>query len=325
MNLGDAMDKTRFENLLEMIAILSSRNIVSTQELANRLSVSTRTIQRMRDELIGVGYNIKTYRGPHGGLEMIKSKPFDLVYYTDQDLNYINQGLKMLMTHLESDLEMGLSPLYLSISKLQRDFSKGKKYRIIDSVTSRKLNINHDEYFEVVNKLSIAIEKSLRVEVEYRTSDSQSYKNRVLEPYELIVVNQIMYLGGLNRNYDSRILRVARIRKVEILEEVFSKDLDMYNRNIKNNMGFIIGSPIQLKVKVKDFPYYTEYIWGDNQVIDWIDESTYTLSVTFGNEFDAREFVLIGGKNVEILEPVSFRDKYVEEIVQILDIYKSSS
>ena len=51
----------------------------------------------------------------------------------------------------------------------------------------------------------------------------------------------------------------------------------------------------------------------------------HTLSVTFGNEFDAREFVLIGGKNVEILEPVSFRDKYVEEIVQILDIYKISS
>ena len=48
---------SRLTNALQMLDILSARSVVSLDELADTLEISTRAVQRLKDDLESVGYH----------------------------------------------------------------------------------------------------------------------------------------------------------------------------------------------------------------------------------------------------------------------------
>lgn len=296
-----------------MIDILSARSVVSLHELADYFEVDNRTIQRMRDDLIELGYEIKTHRGPHGGIELVKSRPFNIADYSDEDIRAINMGLDRLLTFSE----FHHNP---SIMKLKHEFSQLSRFRIIEGVERRALNIDLDQYYGLISKLQSAIESHRKIEVTYQSSYLKPIKKYIVEPYELFVVDRMLYLGALNEDYESRSFKVSRMHDLMLLDQKFSKDESLYSAKIKEGSGFKIN-PLTVKVRVRDFDFYREFIWGQDQVITDIDDRTYELVVTFGSLWYAQEFVLIGKKHVEILEPESLKNWLIEEVQSILKVY----
>lgn len=300
-----------------MIDILSARSVVSLHELADYFEVDNRTIQRMRDDLIDLGYEIKTHRGPHGGIELVKSRPFNIADYSDQDITAINMGLDRLLTFSEFQHNQ-------AIMKLKHEFSQFSRFRMIEGVERRALNVDMDQYYGLISKLQNAIESERKVEITYQSSYLNPIKKYIVEPYELFVVDRMLYLGALNQDYDSRSFKVSRMHSVILLDHKFSKDTSLYSSKIKEGSGFKID-PVNVKVRVTNFDFYREFIWGQDQVITEVDDHIYELEVTFGSLWYAQEFVLIGKHHVEILKPQSLKNWLIEEVQAILKVYGESS
>ncbi len=311
------MAMSRIKNTIQMIDILSTRNVVSLQELSERFEVDIRTIQRMRDDLIDLGYEIKTHRGPHGGVELIRSRPFNISNYSNKEIHEINMGLDRLLG--ESEFER-----YGALSKLKHEFSQHSRYRVIEGVETRVPNIDFDLYYALIGKIQVAINEKTKIEIMYQSTQSKSHKRYIVEPYELFVVNRRLYLGALNEKYNARSYRVSRMQSVQILNKKFTEEPSLYPKNIREMLGFDFET-YRIKVLVKNFGYYKEFIWGIDQVITPVDDNSYMMEVTLGNEYYAQEFVLLGGHHVEVLEPVSLRNWIIDESKKINELYMTSS
>ena len=63
---------SRVVSAIKMLNYMSMRNVVSLQELSDYLSLSERSVQRLRNELEDSGYQIDTVKGPGGGYVLRK-------------------------------------------------------------------------------------------------------------------------------------------------------------------------------------------------------------------------------------------------------------
>ncbi|HZJ87252.1 MAG TPA: WYL domain-containing protein [Erysipelothrix sp.] len=306
------------EKGLELLSILSTRKLVSVQYLADELNLSTRSVQRLKNELVAHYYDIETIRGPGGGYRLVGSSDIPLSNLTQEEKEYITSALLDL---LQSDsVVYGKSPRR-AIEKLIHHFDQDNQVTYIETIDTKQINIEDESlYFERIETLKQAVRKRRRIKINYQTSDD-SLRSYIFEPYELFIVNQIWYIGGLNENNDTRFLKVTRMIDLEILDqryrydEVFAKDIRV------NHFGFKIDAQ-KVSVLVKNNNYFKEYIWGSNQKITPIDKDTYRIDVEFMNRLGAQSFVLQGGHHFTILKPESLQIWLLKELDKIQENYK---
>ncbi len=308
----------RLEKGLELLSILSTRRKYSVQELADELNLSTRSVQRLKNELVSHYYDIETEHGPGGGYRLVGSSDIPLSDLTQEEKEYITSALLDL---LRSDsIVYGKSPRR-AIEKLIHHFDQDKQVTYIETIDTQRINIEDESlYFEHIELLKRAIHKRRRVYIKYLTADN-SFREYDFEPYELFIVNQLWYIGGLNENYDTRFLRVSRIQDLKVLEKSYLYDAEFAKEIRVNNFGFKI-EPQEVSVIVTNNNYFKDFIWGSNQRITQINDVSYRIDVEFMNRLGAQSFILQGGHHFKVLEPESLRVWLLEELEQIKENYK---
>lgn len=309
---------SRTKNTIRMLELLSFRRVVSLNELTSVLEVNPRTIQRMKDDLLELGYDIETIYGPGGGYRLIGTSDLNLGTFSDEDRKHILNGLNQLMDI--SNLTY-TKDYYAAISKLNHHFDQSSQTTQIQTASSKVLNIEDPkQYLNNVSTIKDAIKRTKRIRIEY-TNQKNETRQYLFEPYELYIVNQIWYVGGLNEKGALRSLKLTRMTSCEIDENSTFRYDEPTAKMIKvDNYGFKID-PIRIKVKIQNKSYFKEYIWGENQVITDIDENTYHLEVTFLNRLSAESFLLEGGHHFTVLEPKSLQEWIQEEAKKVLGNY----
>lgn len=301
-----------------MLELLSFRRVISLNELTSVLEVNPRTVQRMKDDLIELGYDIETFYGPGGGYKLVGTSDLNLGTFTDEDRKHILNGLNQLMdiSNLTYTKEY-----YAAISKLNHHFDKTSQTTQIQTASSKVLNIeNPKQYLNNVNTIKDAIKRTKRIHIEY-TNQKNETRQYLFEPYELYIVNQIWYVGGLNENGSLRSLKLTRMASCEIDETSTFRFDEPTSKQIKvDNYGFKID-PVRIKVEIYNKTYFKEYIWGENQIITDIDDKTYLLEVTFLNRLSAESFILEGGHHFTVLEPESLQEWVQKEAQKVLMNY----
>lgn len=308
---------SRIVNTLRLLDILSSRQNVSVSELASILEVSERTVLRMRDDLLDIGYNVESKYGPGGGLSLQKSSFIPALEFTQEEQKHISQGFKYL---LSLDMETFGADFYLAIAKIHHQFDQTKKYRSIETISSQKLNIDGDLYQKNLLEIESAITQHIRIKIEYK-KNHREVRRYIFEPYEMILVNQIWYVVGYEKGGRQLTLRVTRILEVELTDTNFRVDEYFSKSHTLNDFGFKV-EPVKIKVLVTNFDSLSEYIWGDNQEIVWLNDYQFELSIDFPNILSAKEFILKGGKHLKVLAPIFLKEWIEEEAQAILDIYR---
>ena len=159
-----------------------------------------------------------------------------------------------------------------------------------------------------------------RLKIEYTTNNNE-YRNYTFEPYELFIVNQLWYVGGLNEKGQIRSLKLSRMHACVLVEDETFRFDEPTSKSIRvDNYGFKIN-PQKVKVEIKDNTYFKEFIWGENQKITPIDESKYILEVEFLNVLSAKSFILEGGHHFKVLEPENLKQWVKKEAEKILENY----
>ena len=304
---------------LEFLSILSTRKCYSVEELAQRLNLDKRSVQRLKNELVSLRFDIETSFGPGGGYRLVGSSQIPLAMFSKEEKEYITSSLLEL---LGSDSKIYSPKHRHALERLIHHFDQERKVTHIDTVDTKRVYIADEaRYFEHVEILKEAIKNHRRVMIQYETSQLERRCYR-FEPYELFIVNQIWYVGGLNENDQIRYLKLTRILEIEVLDKHFRYDEPSANEIKINNFGFKI-EPQAVGVLVRNNNYFKEFIWGHHQTITQIDSDTYRIDVEFVNRLSAQSFILSGGHYFQVLTPPDLQDWIKEEAQKILENYNN--
>lgn len=305
---------SKLNNALSMLDILSARSVVSVQELSDALEISTRAVQRLKDTIIDSGYHIETIMGPGGGYRLLSSSQIQPLAF---DMNQ-RRILKKAIANMMQQTTVYGPDMQIALAKLSQQLN----YNDVNTnpfVQSVQLNVDPQTYQSHLELLEGAIDREHKIKIEYQ-KNHQTLNHYIFEPYELVLVNQLWYLFGFDEKNRYLSLKINRINSIEVLDIKFLKDDEFSHRQSLSEFGYKI-SPVKVSLIVKDRDYLSEYIWGKNQSITWIDNHKFRLEVEFSNDEAARTFILRGGSNIYIEAPESLRNWACEEYLQAFQQY----
>lgn len=306
---------SKLENALRMLNILSARSVVSLTELSESLDITVRSVQRLKEDLEMSGYTIDTIMGPGGGYKLRSNAQLQPVSFSMEEKKELKKALAILLHQHGSSFGKNFVS---TVSKLSAQLS----HQPIESsmaFQSIKLNVNPTVYNQILETLEYSIDKKNKIKIKYKKNHS-TINEYIFEPYDLILVNQIWYLYGYDQKMRYISLKVNRIKSVEVTDKTFLKDSNRQSYANLSEYGYRID-PVPAILVIKNLDYISEYIWGKNQEINWIDDSSFELSVEFPNELALKDFILRAGPNVIVIEPQSMKDFVIKSYREALKLY----
>ena len=306
---------SRVSNAIKLLNFLSLKEIVPLQELSDRLEISERSVQRLRNELENAGYTIETTKGPGGGYRLAKNVSIHPLEFTSQQRKQLKHGLSILANQQGDNFGPAFLDALGTLSN-QLDYSY---WSVAPSFQTVRMNIDLDLYQRHMNLLEKAITEKKRIQIEYRKNYREERQYQ-FEPYSLVVVNNMWYVSGYDQDNRYLNLKISRMTKIVDLNENYRFDEETLKVRGISEFGYNIN-PISAIIIVENMDYISEYIWGDKQEIVWVNENTFRLEVTFANELAFRKFVLGGGSNMKVITPESERLWIAEEARKMLELY----
>lgn len=216
-----------------------------------------------------------------------------------------------------------------------KHFTSGTKYLYYNKQWTKTENKSVFYNVEIIDE---AIEKNLKVKFTYNMYDihkkliPKSDHPYVVNPYHMLIHNQRYYLiCNLDKYDDIRYLRLDRITNMEILNE-YSKPLKSligYKNglglsNLDTTLPYMFGERTE-KVTLR----CKQSVIGD--IIDWFgtdfnvkvsDEEH--IEVTLKVSLEAMKYWLMQyGTNVEVLLPLSLREKVAETVKYMYKVYNN--
>ena len=306
---------SRVSNAIKLLNYLSLKEVVSLQELSDFLQISERSVQRLRNELEDAGYTVETIKGPGGGYRLAKNVSIHPQDFSSQQRKQLKHGLSILANQQGDNFGPSFLEALGNLSN-QLEYSY---WSVAPSFQSVRMNIDLELYQENMSTLEEAIAGQKRIQITYRKNyrEERSYR---FEPYSLLVVNNMWYVSGYDQKNRFLNLKISRIRQIIDLDENYRFDDETLKVRGISEFGYNIN-PISAIIMVENMDYISEYIWGDQQEIVWLDDHSFRLSVTFSNQLAFRKFVLGGGSNMTVLAPENERLWIIEESKKILKRY----
>ncbi len=209
--------------VLTVLEILQARGSVSAAELARRLEVSSRTVQRYVARLQDLGIPVLSTRGR--GAEYILRPGFRMqpVMFNDDEAFAVALGLHALR-------HLGLGALVPTMAGVE-----AKLERIVPVATwdrmqavSAALQLEKNEWVSAVDTglvaaLADAIRNRTEVEIDY-VNQAQAQSHRTVQPYGLIRDNGVWFMAAYCcLRQDARLFRVDRIGAVKPTHVAFER------------------------------------------------------------------------------------------------------
>jgi predicted DNA-binding transcriptional regulator YafY len=320
----------RADRLLTILLLLQSSRRLTARELAQRLEVSERTIQRDMEALGMAGIPVLAERGNGGGWELLEPYRTDL-----HGLNPSEAGALVLAqpSHLLADLglrqaaESALIKLLAALPALVRRNAEVVRQRIhVDGAGWRQW----EEQAPALPVLQSALWQDRKLELSYQRGD-QAVVQRVVDPLGLVAKGSVWYLvaavAGEVRSY-----RVARIQQAQLTDQPSERpegfDLAAYWDQAQQN--FRTSLPhyhVTLRINSALFSWArTHWRFGRIERVEPPgDDGWQQVQVDFEVEETALLSILGLGGQVEVVAPASLRTQLIAQAEGILERYKNST
>ena len=258
------MDQPKLERLLRLMKMLTANNSLTVDEIADKLSISSRSVYRYIDTFRDAGFVIKkTNNCP----KLDKSSPYfkdisELIHFTEEEAFILKSAIENIDENnlLKQNLKKKLYTVY--------------DYNILaETIVSGKNGRN-------VGQLVQAIENKKRVVLKnYSSAHGNDIRDREVEAYAFTTnyVQVWCYCPEENKN---KLFKISRIGSVEILPEAWQHEanhksgyIDVFRMNSNET------KPVKLKLGLRaasllteEFPLASKYLnkLSDNE---WIFES----------------------------------------------------
>lgn len=301
----------KLNRLLEITTILLNKKSVKASELAERFSVSTRTIYRDIEVLSTSGVPVYATQGANGGISILEDYSVNRTILSDSEKNSIIFALRSLQSTKYPEVDTVLEKLGSIFKNKSTDWI---------SIDFSPWGSNPNAYNKFID-IKTAIIQSKVIEIEYiNTYNEKSY--RKIEPLRLDFKYQAWYLRAYClEKQDYRTFRISRIKKATITTQNFDrnkphtvKEKPQHNKNEKPFTHLVLQFTEQALYRLCD-----DY---DDDQIQNNGDGTYTLELYFPEDEWVYGYILSFGCFVKVIKPEHIRNIIRERSEKIAEFYK---
>jgi predicted DNA-binding transcriptional regulator YafY len=301
---------------IRMLMILKTRKFIKKAELAQMLETNPRNIIELKRELETAGYVIEVTNGPYGGYSLVDSTLLPLASLNQQERRAMLIAAPFLLTSkdpLFSDEFKQAMEKLLANEKISEPIQ-------IASTAGWQLAMDKETLQQYLSMLSSAILSVKRVELLYKPQNKAS-KAYLIEPRELVQVNGLWYVLCQDSQRGLATYKINRIQEMKVSDRSFRLDEDFTVKKAVTTYGHNVSRPIPCVFRIKNREYLSEYVFGENQYIDWISDDEFVLSVDLRGEHSIMQFVLQLGSDCEVIEPQELKNKVFQECKRMVKVY----
>ena len=321
---------SRTERFYKIDQLLSTKQIVSRQDLLDSLEVSWATLKRdlayLRDRLNAPIVFDKDAGGYRFGKPPVGAS-YELpgLWFSGQETYAL-----MAMHHLLEELEPGLlaphvQPLMSRLESIlnleDKTFSDiARRIRLV-SIGRRRQNVSH---FAAVAK---AVLERLRIKVNHRSREKDEHSQRLLSPQRLVHYRNNWYVEAWCHTRKAlRRFSVDALEQVEILgdraREVSIKQLDAAFGSSYGIYGGASTQTAKLRFSVAASRWVADEQWHPEQVGTIDKQGCYVLNVPYADPTELKMDILRHGHHLEVLGPESLRLEVRDEVERLAAIYR---
>ena len=309
----------KYEIIMSILISLMQKPLVSTGELAAKLEISRRTVFRYIDVLCMSGVPIVAHRGSRGGFSLSSAFVLDRMYFKKEEINRIIDSLlstkKTYGDQLNSEIVSRIGVLN-NTETVEKTILKNE-HLIIDSSPWGDI-YSYKHKTDVIKK---AIYNQMSLKIEYHSRKNE-FTNRTIDPYSFVLKDGIWYIFAYcNLRKSFRFFKIGRIGA--ILETGMRFERRPYNMDelLENEKWYNVNKTVNLVIKFFDEKLFDVEEWLGIENIKKLN-SYYIASATLPDDERLIKNLLALGNGVEILEPLSTKNKFVKILSSVYEEYK---
>lgn len=301
--------------VFSILMILLGKRKVSRDYLAERFSVSKRTISRYLAVLEDAGVPITSTPGRNGGVTLADDYMIDKSYLTEAETMRLRDALEKTADGYSDNVNRAL------VEKLD----SVQKSRESDNYVVKQDNLYIDcEYGQAeslrpkIQILSQAVELCRSVDIKY--TDARGYVSyRTIEPYTLVFKADAWYIYAMcGLRGDFRLFRLSRISDLRMTSKRFARR----ESKLVEKLELEYYNEVYVDLEFEFFPAVAE------SVEDWLGMSAVTergtklvahAEVPLTHSLVKR--LLSYGSSVKILNPPELAEQIREEIARMSEAY----
>jgi len=317
----------RADRLLSIVLLLQANHQMTSRDLAARLEVSERTIHRDMEALSGAGIPVTAARGLGGGWSLLGEYRTTLTGLNEAEIQslFVTKPAKLLADlQLEKAADGALLKLLASVPSTFREGAERARQRIYIDVTGWS---KREEAVPFLPVLQEALWLERKLKIGYERGENSELVERLISPFGLVAKGSVWYLvGSVDGNV--RTYRVSRISQAEVLEqqspipsdfnlaEYWENSSSTFKSSLPNYLAtFWVAPETSLRLTFAGrFARVNET--GETDFRGW-----KKFKVGFDIEEMACEYALSFGPSLEVIEPLTLREKVVAMAKATLDFY----
>lgn len=211
-------DIKRLSRLTAIITQLQTTRLVTATNLAEKFSVSIRTIYRDIRALEQAGVPILTEDGK--GYYMMDGYRLPPLMFTEKQANALILAEQLVLKNKDQSFVNDYCDAIDKIKAILKESAKSKA-NLLGDRTRFDQNINRERSSNFISELQYALTNFLLISIDYVNKDNLSSK-RTVEPFSLISTTENWLLIAWCRSRkEFRYFRLDRISKMEVLAEKF--------------------------------------------------------------------------------------------------------
>jgi predicted DNA-binding transcriptional regulator YafY len=310
----------RASRLVSFLLLLQTRGHLTAAELAERLEVSERTVQRDAQALAAAGVPIASVRGPAGGYRLERGYRTKLTGLdsTEAEALFVGPAAEL---GLGRELAAARLKLLASLpAELQERASRASELFHVDT----RGWFREEDRVPALPVIAGALWRGQRVDIRYR--EGPDVVSRRLDPLGLVLKAGVWYLLARRRG-EERVYRVSRIASARELDEASPprpQGFDLADAWTKRSEEFErsharTGAGVEVTVRVPR----REVKWLRNsRVVE--DGERPTVAARFDGLDHALHSLLSWGPAAEVLEPAELRDRIAAAAAETAALYAAS-
>lgn len=314
----------RADRLLALVMLLQTRGKMTTQELAEEMGVSRRTILRDIDALSVAGIPIYTDGGHGGGVALDENYRVTLTGLKESEIRslFISNNNSILKdVGLGEAAESSLLKLSAALPTVHQPSVEFIRQRIhIDPLWWW----HESQSPPFWNDLQKAVYEDFCIRMVYENYDG-TVNERVIEPYSLVSKSSLWYLIA-KREGEFRTYRVSRIHSVSLLGEHFLRDsgFDLpsyWQTHLQEFTESLAEYAFKLCMRERRLTFIKWLIPGRVQIIEPADESGWLTVQIQTESVELAKMLVFGlGNDALVLEPLELAQVVMEAARVILKI-----
>ncbi|MDF2628488.1 MAG: Helix-turn-helix type 11 domain protein [Symbiobacteriaceae bacterium] len=317
----------RADRLLSILLLLQIHGQMTSRELARRLEVSERTIHRDMEALSASGVPVMAERGAGGGWALPEGYQTNLTGLNAPEIQslFFHRPLRMMADlGLADAAEGALTKLLATLPPDSRRTAEYIRQRIHVDMAGWQRGGESVEFLPVLQE---AVWHDRQVRILYQKNDGTA-SERVLNPLGLVAKGSVWYLVAAASGGEPRTYRVSRVQGAEVLDAPCERPagFDLAKHWGQSSAEFVAQLPrFQVVLRAKESILQRmrwASRWSQVEQVSPADEVGWCeVAVRFEEEWNAVEFVLSFGGDVEVLSPSSLRDKVLDAARAVVAVY----